>query len=169
MSVRRVQLKWLLASFLIVLVADQISKAIIIATIEQGLPIRLDTLFYFTHQRNTGLIGGAFRGITWITYSAPVFATLVLVYLYRHLTPESRLQGAAYGLVLGGAIGNFMDRVRLQSVTDFLQFHFYFIPFDFPWKIYPAFNIADAGILTGVVLLMLGWGQESRDNVSSTA
>ena len=59
----------------------------------------------------------------------------------------------AYGMILGGALGNFIDRIRLGAVTDFFQFHFLFIPFDFPWKYYPAFNIADSGIICGVILL----------------
>ena len=102
-----------------------------------------------------------------IAFIAPIFAFAVLVYMYTQLNPESRVQAVAYGMIMGGAIGNILDRIRLQSVTDFLQFHFYFIPFDFPWKYYPAFNIADAGIIVGVCLLFitLSWKSESKDHV----
>jgi signal peptidase II len=72
-------------------------------------------------------------------------------------------------MVLGGAVGNFIDRIRLGSVTDFLQFHFYFIPFDFPWKFYPAFNLADTSIVIGVFILVLTWGREATPDAAGTA
>jgi len=127
------------------------------ATIESPPPYREKVFFHFTHQRNEGLVGGLFSDYPVVTYVAPVIATIVLVYLFRHLNPASRIQSLAYGMVLGGALGNITDRVRFGSVTDFLQFHFYFIPFDFPWRYYPAFNVADSCITVGVVLLILSW------------
>ncbi len=84
-------------------------------------------------------------------------ATVVLVYLFRHLDVYSIRQALAYGMVAGGAGGNLIDRIRLGHVTDFLQFYFYFIPFDFPWKRYPAFNVADSAICVGVFLLIISW------------
>ncbi|MDY0034116.1 MAG: signal peptidase II, partial [FCB group bacterium] len=88
----------------------------------------------------------------------PLFATAVLVYLFKHLNPLSKLQSVAYGCVAGGAIGNLIDRFRLGSVTDFIQVHFVFVKFDFPWKLYPAFNIADSAICIGVAaLIILTW------------
>lgn len=153
----KVQLKWVLGAFVAVLVIDQVTKAIIIHTLEPFTPYRPDTFFYFVHQRNEGLIGGAFSGFRIVTYAAPLLATGVLLYLFRHINTGSRIQATAYGMVLGGAIGNLTDRVIHQSVTDFLQFHFYFIPFDFPWKHYPAFNVADSGIFVGVAILVLTW------------
>ncbi len=72
-------------------------------------------------------------------------------------------------MVLGGALGNFIDRLRFGSVTDFLQVHFYFIPFDFPWKFYPAFNLADSAIVMGVIALVFTWGREARSDVSRTS
>ena len=87
-----------------------------------------------------------------------LFATAVLVYLFKHLNPLSKLQSVAYGCVAGGAIGNLIDRFRLGSVTDFIQVHFVFVKFDFPWKLYPAFNIADSAICIGVAaLIILTW------------
>lgn len=169
MDERRKHVGWLLAAFAVVLAADQATKAIVIATIDVGGPYREDTFFYFTHQRNEGLVGGAFSGMKLITYTAPVVATLVLIYLYRHLNPESRLQQTAYGMVLGGALGNFIDRLRLGSVTDFIQVHFYFIPFDFPWKFYPAFNLADSAIVIGVFILVLTWGREATPDAARSS
>ena len=50
-----------------------------------------------------------------------------------------------------------------------LQFHFLFIPFDFPWKFYPAFNLADSSIVLGVLALVLTWGRETGTDVARTA
>lgn len=68
----------------------------------------------------------------------------LLVWLAR---VQSRLQ-AALGLVIGGALGNLLDRLRHGAVTDFLDFHFQ----DYHW---PAFNLADSGIVLGVFLLLI--------------
>ncbi len=155
---RKQQFLWIFGAIAIVLIADQVTKAIVMATIEENRPIDRDEVFFqFTHQRNEGLVGGMFRNSDIIPKVMPVFATFVLLYLFRFLDPAARIQSLAYGMVFGGAIGNLTDRVRLGSVTDFLQFHFYFIPFDLPWRLYPAFNIADSAICVGVVTLVLMW------------
>lgn len=169
MGERPNHLRWLLVAFAVVAVADQATKAIVMATMDVGTPYRPDTFFYFTHQRNEGLVGGAFAGMKLVTYTAPIVATLVLIYLYRHLSPDSRVQHVAYGMVLGGALGNFIDRIRLGSVTDFLQVHFYFIPFDFPWKFYPAFNLADSAIVVGVIVLVFTWGREATPDAAGSS
>ena len=163
------QIKWIVTAAISVFLADQISKAIVIATLEPGTPFRSDTFFYFVHYRNTGLIGGSFSKYPFVTYLAPILATAVLFYIARHLDPNSRWQRIGYGMLVGGALGNLLDRIRLQSVTDFLQFHFYFIPFDFPWKFYPAFNIADSAILVGVSILVFSWSVDVPGNVPSTS
>lgn len=70
----------------------------------------------------------------------------LLVWLVR---VQNRLQAAALGLVIGGALGNLVDRLRHGAVTDFLNFHFQ----GYHW---PAFNLADSGIVLGVLLLLAG-------------
>jgi signal peptidase II len=165
---RKLQIQWAATAFFVVLIADQITKAIVRHTLTPGMFSR-DVFFHFTHQRNEGLVGGMFSNFKFVTYGAPVFATLVLLYLFRHLDPRSRLQPLAFGMVFGGAIGNIIDRVMHGAVTDFLQFYFYFIPFDFPWKSYPAFNIADSAICVGVFILVLSWNASPpNENVAGT-
>lgn len=163
------RVKWVAGAFLAVLVLDQVTKAIVIQTLEPNTPYRPETFFYFVHQRNEGLIGGMFSRFRFVTYAAPLLATGVLLYLYRHIKPDSPIQATSYGMVLGGAIGNFIDRLIHGSVTDFLQFHFYFIPFDFPWKHYPAFNVADSGIFVGVAILVLTWNTDKESDAADTA
>ena len=150
----------------LVFIADQITKELIIRNIEAPAPYRGDVFFHFTHQRNTGLMGGAFSDITWVAFVAPIVAIFVFIYMYRQLDPAARVQAIAYGCVLGGALGNLIDRFRHGAVTDFLQFHFLFIPFDFPWKYYPAFNIADAGIMCGIVVLFFTLSLAPEPDVS---
>ena len=155
MSPQKTQIQWIAGTFGFIFISDQIAKAIVIRNIEPHQAYRGDVFFHFTHQRNTGLIGGVFSDVPLVAYIAPLAGLAVLAYMYTQLNRESRSQAIAYGMLIGGALGNILDRIRLGSVTDYMQFHFYFIPFDFPWKYYPAFNIADAGIIIGVCLLFI--------------
>lgn len=167
---RKTQLLWIGVTFVIVVGLDQFTKALVVRFIEPDQPARYDVFFHVTHQRNTGLVGGMFREYPAVALAAPLAATAVLLYLFRHLDPSARLQALGYGLVLGGAIGNLIDRMVHKSVTDFLQFYFYFIPFDFPWRYYPAFNVADSAICVGVAVLVLTWhSARPRADVARTA
>lgn len=159
-STRTLQIGRIAVAALAIVIADQASKAWIVASIPYGsVHPKFETFFWLTHERNFGLVGGAFGSIPWVTYLAPVAATVVLIYLFRHLHAPSGIQSLAYGAVAGGAVGNLVDRIRLGWVTDFLQVHFYFVPFDFPWKMWPAFNVADSAICVGVAVLVIGWGR----------
>lgn len=149
------------AIFVAVVLADQITKAVIMASIpSQGnyySTSETPKFFEFTHCRNEGIVNGIFQNNRLMARLAPLGALLVLIYLFGYLDPHSKVQTIAFGMVAGGAIGNLIDRFRLGSVTDFLHFHFYFIPFDFPWKDFPPFNVADSCICTGVFFLALSW------------
>ena len=174
MSSRKKQLIWILATLVAVLIFDQLTKTLVIRYIPEMTFVNSGTpgpkFFQLTHQRNFGIVNGIFSSNRVMAFVAPLFATGVLLFLYRYLVKESKLQALAYGLIAGGALGNLVDRIRLGSVTDFLQFYFYFIPFDFPWKYYPAFNIADSAICVGVFLLMVCWytmGAPKEDAVNA--
>lgn len=169
---RKRQIILVLVAFACILGSDQASKAIVRAKLEPddlSFWAQPPKFFRFSHQTNPGLVGGAFSSNRLVTFSAPVIASFVLLYLFRHLDPKSRVQSVAYGMVAGGAVGNLIDRFRLGAVTDFLQFHFHFIPFDFPWKRYPAFNVADSGICIGVFLLVITWHIAGKDDVADAA
>jgi signal peptidase II len=153
---RKRQLTIIFLVFLTVLVADQLTKELVLRNIiHNSVGFKPNTFFWITHARNEGLVNSMFDGVRPVTLVAPLIAMGVLFYLYRFLNPASRLQAISFAMVAGGAIGNYIDRVRLGSVTDFLQFHFYFIPFNFPWKYFPPFNIADSCICVGVVVLVI--------------
>ena len=160
MTPRKKQVVWILIVLVTVLCVDQATKSIIRAVCPVDKYILLDDhprFFRISHQQNPGVVGGMFHDNRVMAYAAPLLATLVLLYLFRHLDAASKLQSTAYGMIWGGALGNLADRIRLGVVTDFLQFYFYFIPFNFPWKHYPAFNVADSCICVGVFSLIVSW------------
>jgi signal peptidase II len=166
---RKRQIVWIGVTVLCVVAADQLTKEIIIRRIPENsvsISDRPETFFFLTHRRNFGIVGGAFRGSPVLPYVLPLLASLLLIYLFRFLHPASRAQSLAYGLIGGGAIGNLIDRfLRQGGVVDFLQVHFYFVPFDFPWKQYPAFNVADSAICVGVALLFITWQRKQPEHV----
>jgi len=125
-----------------VIALDQLTKHLVRAYIERGEAVPEDWPVRLVHVTNTGAAfgilqnQGAFLAIT----SLIGIVAILLYYLYPPF--EHWPMTAALALVLGGAIGNLSDRIRLGEVTDFI---------DFPH--YPAFNVADSSIVVGVVVL----------------
>jgi signal peptidase II len=165
--------RWILLSvFLFVVVFDQATKAIV----EWRIPHRFhmgteETFFYFTHEKNPGLVVGIFSDKPVLAMVLPLLALGVLAYLYFHLDPSSRTQYAAFAMVAGGAVGNIIDRLFRGAVVDFLQFHFYFLPdaLPLPTERYPAFNVADTAICVGVALLIFTWHLMARREAQNAA
>lgn len=139
---------WLVAgTALSVVLLDQLSKR----WIERTLPVyesivpfpALREFFTITHFTNTGAAFGLFRNQGFLFVVIPFVVILSIVIYARYLPLERRLVRFALGLQLGGAIANnLIDRPRQGHVTDFIYFHFW-----------PAFNIADMAIVSGVALL----------------
>jgi signal peptidase II len=102
----------------------------------------------FTLVRNDGISFGFFQThAPWTRWALAGFAVAVSVVLIAWVRRADRLvTGVAGGLILGGALGNLIDRVRLGAVVDFVDVH----PLVFPW----IFNIADSGITVGVIILL---------------
>lgn len=108
-------------------------------------------LFQVTHVSNTGAAFGLFpTGSNIFMVVAVLVAIIIVVYNYR-LPAGHYLFRIALGLQLGGALGNFVDRIRLGHVTDFMDVG--------PW---PVFNVADASIVAGVIVLVILMLLESR-------
>lgn len=134
-----------------VVLLDQVTKAIVVAKIPlyQTIPV-ITGLFDLTHIKNTG---AAFGVLAAAGSSRPLLVTLLAVAVFAGVLAWSltapadlRLLQTALALVMGGAVGNLIDRVRFQSVTDFLRFYVD------RWE-WPSFNVADSAISVGVVLL----------------
>ena len=146
--------KWglTLVPALIVVVLDQLTKAIVLARMDvhQSIPV-VDGLFALTYVRNTGAAFGILAGrlaesrVPFLL-AVSVLALLVLLWFVRTIPAGRRAVIAACGGVLGGAIGNMIDRSSYGEVIDFL--HVYLGTYH-----WPAFNIADAAITVGVVVL----------------
>ncbi len=105
-----------------------------------------------THLTNEGIIFGihAPQTLSLVTSIVVIIAALFLYYYYlnRHILPDSRLIKLGIGLVVGGSIGNLIDRFRFNYVTDFIDVRLWG---DFHW---PAFNLADSALVIGTVLII---------------
>lgn len=95
-----------------------------------------------------------------------IVATVFISWMFHQTRPEQRLMRFTLGLIMGGALGNFIDRIRLGYVIDFIDWHWY----EHSW---PTFNVADSAISVGVVLLAIEMireeRRESQENKNSKA
>ncbi|OAI15763.1 signal peptidase II [Methylomonas koyamae] len=156
-------LKWLWLSAL-VLVLDQASKLAIDAHFQLYESIPLLPNFNLTYARNTGaafsFLAQAGGWQRWLFAGlAVVMSGIISVWLYR-LKRHEPLMAWALSLVLGGAVGNLIDRVAYGYVIDFLDVYYQ----DWHW---PAFNIADSAICVGVGLMLLESFGVGRSNIES--
>lgn len=134
-----------LIAFLIIVI-DQITKYFVVRGMELGESIRvIDGIFYITSHRNTGAAWGMLEGQMWLFYLVTIAVIIgILFYFHRHAKGNA-LFSLSLMVILGGAIGNFIDRIFRLEVVDFIQFTF----FNF------IFNIADAALTIGVALLLI--------------
>lgn len=138
---------------LLVVIADQVTKWAIIEWVALYEKIPLNSFINLTHQRNTG---AAFSFLAdaggWQRWFFVVLATAVscfiAVWIWRIRNEGQLVLAAGLALVLGGAVGNLIDRISLGYVTDFIQVWFG------NWA-FPSFNVADAGISVGAALLII--------------
>ncbi len=143
---------WMSVASLVV-AADQATKWAIVEWVQLYGKVPLNSFMNLTHQQNTGAAFSFLAGAGgWQRWFFVVLATGVSAVIVGWLW-QSRKQGpvvlmAGLGLVLGGAVGNLIDRARLGYVTDFIQVWFG------NWA-FPSFNVADAAISVGAALLIL--------------
>ena len=132
---------------LLIVFADQLSKAWIRANLAQGQSLFDIGFFRITRLHNTGAAFGLFQDqsfvLTIVAFIGVVVILLCTFLAYRCLPFLDNMLGkSALGLVLGGTVGNLIDRLRLGYVTDFIDFGFW-----------PAFNVADSAVTIGVIIL----------------
>lgn len=147
----------------VILVLDQLTKWLVLRNIIPGDEITvIPGFFNLTHRANTGAAWSLFTGNNF-ALAAIALVALVALYLTRHHFSAHRLLGQlAFGLIFGGIVGNLTDRLlpSRHAVVDFL--HFYMVrrgTMDI-WD-FPAFNVADSAICTGVALIFLiNWKNE---------
>lgn len=138
-----------------VIFLDQITKQIVLRTLEfhRDEHVVLDGFFKFVHWGNTGAAWSVLSGNNEFLAIVSLVA-LLLLFLYREYFDTRTVMGqTALGLIFGGITGNLIDRLFVGHVIDFLRFYLYQRGGE---QIgFPAFNIADAAICTGVGLLFL--------------
>jgi len=163
-------LPWL--TVVLIVVADRITKGMILARLEPGAWVEVMPGFALTHVHNRGIAFSLFAGggpLTRILLHLVIFTSVVIIaaMVVRH-GHHSRLGGLAFGLILGGAVGNLIDRVLYGSVIDFVHLWTRIGGRNLSW---PDFNVADASITVGAVLLIANElrGQRSeRDDAPDT-
>ncbi len=143
----------------IILVADQLTKLYIDRTMKlyQSIPV-VDGLFSITYLRNKGAAFSFLSDASWrlpFFVLATVVAVIAIITAFCKLKDEQRFAALSLSLILSGAIGNLIDRVRMGEVVDFLDVY---------WRNYhwPAFNVADSAICVGVAMLALDLFREER-------
>jgi signal peptidase II len=148
---RRPRTRLLLALAAVVLVADLVSKLVVVATIEPGEDIRLlGGALYLTNLRNTGAAFSFAEGFTVLFTLVAVAVAVIIVRTARRLF--STAWAVTLGLVLGGALGNLIDRIFRDpgflrgGVVDFLSV------FGPDGDVWPVFNVADSAIVCGGIL-----------------
>ena len=149
---------WWIAAVAIVL--DQLTKLWIVDSIPNGGSVTVLPVLNIIHTYNPGAAwsmfanaGGAQR---WVFSGLAVVVSVVLIYWLRRLQLSAQaLLAAGLTLILGGAIGNVIDRLRLGHVVDFVQVH---------WgnSYFPAFNVADSAISIGAVFVVLDALREAQ-------
>lgn len=149
---RTLSLAWW-AIFLLV-VADQFTKWLVLDRIPVLSSVTvIPGLVDFVHVRNAGVAFGFLNDLEhpWqsaFTTGLALVALIGILYYATHLGPEERLTRVGLSLILGGAVGNLIDRARLGYVVDFVDVYWN------DWHFW-AFNVADSAITVGAVLILL--------------
>jgi len=128
----------------LILLLDQLSKVLATQNIllNESLPV-IDNVFHLTLIHNKGAAFGIFKNQTVLFILVSLLAIVIILYnLKKKKEKRLGISVVSLALILGGALGNFIDRVLLGYVVDFLDF-----------RIWPVFNIADSAITVGAILL----------------
>jgi len=141
---------------LILIGIDQLTKWIIVRTMELGESITvIENFFYITSHRNTGAAWGILEGQMLFFYIVTIIVVIGVIYYMEKYARNDKLLAVALSFVLGGAIGNFIDRLFRQEVVDFADFYIFNYNF-------PIFNVADSALTIGVILVIIATIMDER-------
>jgi signal peptidase II len=160
------KLKVLLTATVAVLALDQATKIWVTSTLRLGIDERevIPGFLSFIQAQNPGAAFGLMTDSPWrmwFFYGFTAVAVGILAQSYRTLAPDDRVNAGTVGLILGGALGNLVDRVHKQTVTDFIKVYTTWDPLEAPLvrqfgtAEWPTFNIADSAIVVGVAFYLL--------------
>lgn len=132
-----------------IVVLDQLTKLAIVLNLLPGQTITVFPRFFqIAYVRNTGAVWGIFAGgNSWLIVVSFVIILLIVIFR-KHFVTDYLLQRIAAGLMMGGIVGNLADRIKYGHVVDFLDFYA-------GRSHFPAFNVADSAICTGVGLYIV--------------
>ncbi len=143
----------------LILILDQLTKIYIDRSMQlyQSIPV-IDGLFSLTYLRNKGAAFSFLANASWrlpFFIVVTIIAVVAIMVAFGKLRDDQRFAAISLTLILSGAVGNLIDRIRLGEVIDFLDVY---------WKSHhwPAFNVADSAICVGVAMLALDMFREER-------
>lgn len=151
----KIKLTYLLTTTAVLVALDQLTKIIVQSKFYLGESITvIEGFFNLTYVQNPGAAFGflatspeIFRETFF--FLIPPIAMGIIVFFLKSVKASDKIQILALSCVFGGALGNYIDRLRVRYVIDFLDFHYQHI---YSW---PAFNIADSAIVCGIIILFL--------------
>lgn len=135
------------------LVADQVTKVIVVRSLELGESVTVLGPLTINHVRNSGIAFGLFSSWAGTVTILTAAAVLWMVFYFARAGARHPILPIALGLLIGGSAGNLVDRIRLGHVTDFLDLTYW-----------PAFNLADTFIVVGVGVLFLSFVAADRSS-----
>ena len=147
----------------LILVLDQITKILVQYSIpfesSYFAPDRvtiIEDFFYLVHIGNKGAAWGMFSEYSGILTLLSFAVLLFIFYFRKQLELHRGTVQLAFGLLIGGILGNLIDRIRVGHVIDFIDIHLPFtLPYILPFGRWPAFNIADSAIVVGMLFYLL--------------
>ena len=132
---------WFAVCSAAILILDQLTKFLAASKLTASLPI-IKNVFHLTLTTNTGAGFGILKNFNSALIWVSIFVIGMILYYYDQI--KGNRTAVAVGLILGGIVGNLIDRIRLGYVVDFLDF-----------RVWPIFNIADSAITIGIFLIII--------------
>lgn len=163
-NARMKQSVWLLIAVLVVAL-DLWTKSLATQMLEYGRPVEILPVLDFTLLHNRGaafsFLSSAGGWQRWVFTAIALAVSAVLLVWTLQLKPHERWLSVTLPLILGGALGNLYDRLTLGYVVDFVHFHW-------QGRYFPAFNVADAAITAGAIMMIIDalWLQPRRNAAS---
>jgi signal peptidase II len=153
---------------------DQFTKWLVLRSLEPGEEkVIIPGFFKFVHWGNTGAAWSLFSGNNMLLAVVAVVALLALYRTRHHFDSHTWIGQIAFGLIFGGIVGNLFDRLIHHEVVDFIRFYMIQRPLSVwaPSELgFPAFNVADSAICTGVGLIFLiTWKNEHAPSNASSS
>ena len=137
------KIMYVIALFVVIL--DQFTKFLVKSNFQLGQSIPLiKNIFHMTYVTNTGSAFGLFRNLNFFFVIFSIIVILAIFYYLRQIKEKDKLVIFSISLLLGGTIGNLIDRLAYGYVIDFLDF-----------RVWPVFNVADSAVTISIVLLII--------------